>query len=110
LSKSLAPASTPERQGSTGFFVGGYTGATINAWEPDLEYSLSDYDMTHQVSGYFTVELPFGRSKRCGSGLRRSVNCIEWGWQTSGVIRANAGLTANFINGRSWPTNWNLQG
>ncbi len=110
LSKSLDHASTPERQGSTGFFVGGYTGTTINAWEPDLEYSLSDYDMTHQVNGYFTVELPFGRSKRFGSDLPRIVNGIVGGWQISGVIRANTGVPANIINGRSWPTNWNLQG
>ncbi len=41
LSKSEDHSSTPERQDPTGgFFTGGYTGTAINAWEPDLEYSV----------------------------------------------------------------------
>jgi hypothetical protein len=111
LSKSLDHSSTPERQEPTGgFFTGGYTGSAINAWEPDLEYSYSDFDMRHQVNAYFTWELPFGKGKRWGSDTPGFVNAIIGDWQISGIMRFNSGIPANVINGRSWPTNWNLQG
>ena len=111
LSKSLDHSSTPERQEPTGaFFTGGYTGSAINAWEPDLEYSYSDFDMRHQLNAYFTWELPFGRDRRWGSGVSGFVDQLIGGWQVSGVMRFSTGLPANAINGRTWPTNWNLQG
>ena len=111
LSKSLDHSSTPERQEPTGgFFTGGYTGAAINAWEPDLEYSYSDFDMRHQVNGFVTWELPFGRGRRFGASVSRFVDQLIGNWQISSVMRFNTGLPANAINGRTWPTNWNLQG
>jgi TonB dependent receptor-like, beta-barrel len=111
LSKSLDHSSTPERQEPTGgFFTGGYTGTAINAWEPDLEYSYSDYDMRHQFNGYLTWELPFGHGRRWGAGTSGFVNALIGGWQVSSVMRFNTGLPANAVNGRTWPTNWNLQG
>jgi hypothetical protein len=111
LSKSRDHSSTPERQEPTGaFFTGGYTGSAINAWEPDLEYSYSDFDMRHQLNGFFTWELPFGRGRRWGANTSGFVNQLIGGWQVSSVMRFNTGLPANAINGRTWPTNWNLQG
>ena len=111
LSKSLDHSSTPERQEPTGgFFTGGYTGTAINAWEPDLEYSYSDFDMRHQLNAYVSWELPFGRGRRWGSDTPGFVNQLIGGWQVSSVVRFNTGLPANAINGRTWPTNWNLQG
>jgi hypothetical protein len=110
LSKSLDHSSTPERQESDGFFTGGYTGFTINAWQPDLEYSYSDFDIRHQLNSYYTLDLPFGRGRRFASGMPSVLNGIVGGWQLSGVIRLNSGAPANIVNGRTWPTNWNLQG
>ena len=111
LSKSLDHSSTPERQEPTGgFFTGGYTGTAINAWEPDLEYSYSDFDMRHQLNAYVSWELPFGRGRRWGSEANGFVNSLIGGWQVSSVVRFNTGLPGNAINGRTWPTNWNLQG
>jgi hypothetical protein len=111
LSKSRDHSSTPERQEPTGaFFTGGYTGSAINAWEPDLEYSYSDFDMRHQLNAYVTWALPFGRGQRWGGDASGLVNQLIGGWQVSSVVRFNAGLPANAINGRTWPTNWNLQG
>lgn len=111
LSKSLDHSSTPERQEPTGgFFTGGYTGTAINAWEPDLEYSYSDFDMRHQLNAFVTWELPFGRGRRYGASVSRFVDRLIGNWQISSVMRFNTGLPANAINGRTWPTNWNLQG
>ncbi|HET9261613.1 MAG TPA: carboxypeptidase-like regulatory domain-containing protein [Vicinamibacterales bacterium] len=111
LSKSQDHSSTPERQEPTGgFFTGGYTGSAINAWEPDLEYSYSDFDMRHQLNAYLTWALPFGRGRRWGTDVSGFTNQLIGGWQVSSVVRFNTGLPANAINGRTWPTNWNLQG
>jgi hypothetical protein len=111
LSKSLDHSSTPERQEPTGgFATGGLTGVAINAWEPDLEYSYSDFDMRHQFNGYLTWELPFGRGRRWGADANGFVNALIGGWQVSSVMRFNTGLPANVDNGRTWPTNWNLTG
>lgn len=111
LSHSLDHSSAPERAPvSFGFFTGGYTGSTINAWEPDLEYGNSDFDMRHQFNGNWYAELPFGRGRRFGSGIEPWLDQLIGGWQLSGIVRINSGLPANVINARVWPTNWNLQG
>ena len=110
LSKSLDHSSTPERQETDGFFTGGYTGFTINAWQPNLEYSYSDFDMRHQFNGYMTWDLPVGRGRHFGSNMHSFANAIVGGWQLSSILRFNSGVPANVVNGRTWPTNWNLQG
>jgi hypothetical protein len=111
LSKSLDHASTPERAPiAFGFFTGGYTGSTINAWQPDLEYSFSDFDMRHQINSNFIFELPFGRGRWLAAEVPNWLNHIIGGWSLSGIVRINSGLPANVINDRVWPTNWNLQG
>jgi hypothetical protein len=111
LAKSLDHTSTPERSDIFfGFFTGGYTGSTINAWEPDLEYSFSDFDMRHQINADWIVELPIGHGRRFGSDLAGWANHILGGWTTSGIFRWSSRLPANVINNRVWPTNWDLQG
>jgi hypothetical protein len=111
FSKAMDTSSTPERQDIFGgAFTGGYSGTTINSWDIRKEYSFSDYDITHQFNGFWIAELPFGRGKALGSGVSGWANQIIGGWQLSGIIHINSGVPANFINGRTWPTNWNLQG
>jgi len=110
-SHSLDHSSNPERADVVSpFFAGGYSGATINAWAIDKEYSHSDFDMRHQLNGYYVVELPFGRGRRFGAEVPGVVNQILGGWEFSGIVRINSGLPAGIINARTWPTNWNLQG
>jgi len=110
-SHSLDTSSTPERQdviGGAGF--GGYTGVTINAWDIRKEYSNSDFDIRHQFNGYWVAELPFGRGKTLGNGVSSWLDEIIGGWQLSGIVHVNSGVPANVVNGRTWPTSWDLQG
>jgi len=110
-SHSLDTSSTPERQdviGGAGF--GGYTGITINAWDIRKEYSNSDFDIRHQFNGYWVAELPFGRGKTLGHGVSSWLDEIIGGWQLSGIVHVNSGVPANVVNGRTWPTSWDLQG
>jgi len=111
FSKSLDTSSTPERQDIIGgAFNGGYTGTTINSWNVQQEYSFSDFDARHQFNGYYIVDLPFGSGKRLGGSAPGWLNQIIGNWQISGIVHGNTGLPANIINGRTWPTNWDLQG
>ncbi len=66
--------------------------------------------MRHQLNAYVSWELPFGRGRRWGADVPGLVNQLIGGWQVSSVVRFNTGLPGNAINGRTWPTNWNLQG
>lgn len=112
FSHSLDHSSDPERTspvaGGLGF--GGFSGSTINAWEPDLEYSSSDFDLRHQLNLNYIVELPIGRGKAWGSDIPGWANQIIGGWQVSGITRYNSGQAINIFNGRVWATNWNLSG
>jgi len=111
FSHSLDTSSTPERQEIVGgAFTGGYTGTTINAWDIRQEYGSSDFDIRHQFNGYYVAELPFGRGKWLGKNAARPLDFLIGGWQLSGIVHLNSGVPANIINGRTWPTNWDLQG
>lgn len=113
LSKSLDHSSTPERQGDYGGIAGGasgYSGFLINSWNPDANYSFSDFDMRHQINMNWYYELPFGRGRALGSDVSGWANQIIGGWSFSGLWRWNTGLPTNVLNDRVWPTNWNVQG
>jgi hypothetical protein len=112
MAKSLDQSSTAERSGVIGGFDlgAGYSGTTINSWEPELEYSFSDFDIRHQINMNWIYEFPVGRGRAIGANMNGFLDAILGGWEISGIVRANSGLPANFINARVWPTNWDLQG
>ena len=58
-------------------------GATAN--------SLTGYDLTHIIKGYFTYNLPFGRGQKWGSDKSAFVNALIGGWQVSGLVGYNTG-------------------
>lgn len=91
--------------------LGGYSGFIMNSWDPDLQYSYSDYDIRHQINVNGILELPFGRGKAWGSDMPGWANAVVGDWSVSGIWRMTSGLPFNVINCRScWATNWNLQG
>ena len=108
LSESKDHGSAVER-GTIG--LGGYSGILMNPFEPDLQYSYSDFDIRHQLNTNWVADLPFGHGRAIGSGVPGWLNQIIGGWQYSGIFRWTSGLPFNIINARCcWPTNWNLQG
>jgi hypothetical protein len=111
-SHSLDTSSTPERQDVIGGFsgTGGYSGVTVNAWNIREEYANSDFDIRHQFNGYWVAELPFGKGKWLGGGSSSLLDHLIGGWQLSGIVHLNSGPPANVVNGRAWPTSWDLQG
>jgi hypothetical protein len=93
------------------FGSGGYSGFLVNSFEPDLNYSYSDFDVRHQINVNWLAELPFGQGKHWGSGAGTVTNAIIGDWSVAGIGRWSSGYPFNVINCRScWATNWNLQG
>ena len=108
LSESKDHGSAVER-GTIG--LGGYSGVLMNPFDPDLQYSYSDFDIRHQMNMNWVADLPFGRGRAIGGNANGFVNAIIGDWQWSGIFRWTSGLPFNIINARCcWPTNWNLQG
>ncbi|HXH06513.1 MAG TPA: carboxypeptidase-like regulatory domain-containing protein [Vicinamibacterales bacterium] len=112
LSESKDHGSQVERGSAFGNFGnGGYTGFLLNSWEPDLQFSFSDFDVRHQINFNWIADLPFGRGRRFGSNAPAWANHVIGDWSISGLVRWTSGFPFNVINCRScWPTNWNLQG
>ena len=108
LSKSTDLGSAVER-GQIG--LGGYSGFLLNSWEPELQYSYSDFDVRHQLNLNWVADLPFGRTRAIGGGVPAWLHQVIGSWQFAGVFRWTSGFPFNIINSRCcWPTNWNYQG
>ena len=112
LSRGKDHASEVERGSAFGNFgSGGYSGFLINSFEPDLNYSYSDFDTRHQVNVNWLAELPFGEGKKFGGSASGVTNALIGNWSIAGIGRWSSGFPFNVINCRScWATNWNLQG
>lgn len=112
LSRGKDHASEVERGSAFGNFgSGGYSGFLVNSFEPDRNYSYSDFDVRHQINVNWLAELPFGQGRAIGGGVGTFANALIGDWAIAGIARWTSGFPFNVINCRScWATNWNLQG
>ncbi|MEP6536868.1 MAG: carboxypeptidase-like regulatory domain-containing protein [Bryobacteraceae bacterium] len=101
-SKSIDLSSTRETATSA------ISGQLINSWFPNLQRSVSDYDVQHVFSMLFVAELPLGRNKRFLGQTNRAMDAVIGGWQVSGVFRNTSGFPVGVSNGGVWPTNWEV--
>jgi hypothetical protein len=93
------------------FGQGGYSSFLINSWDPDQQFSYSDYDIRHQMNLNWVAEFPWGHGRKWGSDVSGWLDAVIGGWSMAGLTRWSSGLPFNVINARSaWATNWNLQG
>ncbi len=104
LSKSLDVESLAERGQRSN------AGVIINAWSPYQLYGPSDFDVRHQMNGYWVAQLPFGHGKTYGSGVGPVANAFIGGWQLSGTGRWTSGYPTNVFMAYVWPTNWEEMG
>jgi hypothetical protein len=112
LSESKDTGSQVERGASfSNFSNGGNTGFLVNSFDPDANYGISDFDVTHQLNANWIVDLPFGQGRRFGGGASGFVNALVGDWSFAGLARWTSGFPFNVANCRScWATNWNVQG
>ena len=102
LSKSMDNASTLESQRVLSNVV-------LNPINPDLEYSVSNFDIRHNINANFLVQLPFGDGRRFLSGMGRLGNALVGGWQLTGIVRWHSGLPTGSPGDFEWATNWQTQ-
>lgn len=106
FSKSIDLSSDAERVGT----IGGTGGQIQNAWSPYQFRAVSDFDSTHQITGNWVVNLPFGKGAAYASDVNGFVNALIGGWQWSGIVRWTSGFPFSVGNGYNWPTDWELSG
>jgi hypothetical protein len=109
FSKSLDMGSDTERtmfSSSTGTSAGNSFGAVLNAWNPRLNYAVSDFDVRHLITGNWVLELPVGGGKAILGGMHRGLDNLIGNLQISGVTRWTSGLPFSVISGAGWGTDW----
>jgi hypothetical protein len=91
LSKSLDLGSSAERIG--GQLSNNYAFSQItNTFNPSQNYGVSDFDVTHLVTGDWTYQVPLGRGHALGAGSNWLVNGVIGGWEFAGLARWTSGL------------------
>lgn len=103
LSKSIDLGSSAERVTTT-------AGVIINPWSRDQFRAVSDFDTRHLFTAATVYNLPIGRGKRWGTNFNGVADAFLGGWQLGGIWRQSSGFPTDVLNGRFWPTNWNITG
>ncbi len=95
-----------ERRFATGFTVqGSYTyskfmqaSSYLNNTDLAPEHVISGDDRTHMVAVSGVWEIPVGRGRKWGSGLRGFAEHVLGGWQVQGVYQGQSGAPVGFGN------------
>jgi hypothetical protein len=82
----------------------------VNAFSPNQNRAVSDYDTTHQINVNWIAELPFGKGRRFGHNSGSVIDEFIGGWQVSGLARWTSGFPFSVASGQAWATNWNYSG
>ena len=72
-----------------GFIFGG---SAQDNNHPELEYSVSSYDVPHNLSVGYGVDLPFGRGKHFMGDAHGAANAIVGGWRVNGITTFRSGV------------------
>ena len=77
-----------------------------NPNKPQLERSLSTFDIPHVVQFSYSYDLPFGRGRLLGGNMPRWADLLIGGWKTNGIWRISDGrpLTFQVADGLALPT------
>ena len=112
-SKSIDITSSAARVGYSlvGYQNIGLLGSKLsNAFFPNLNRAVSDYDLTHQINANWIAALPFGKGQPVARNAGGLLNAFIGGWQLSGLARWTTGLPVSIDNGQNWPTDWQYTG
>jgi len=112
-SRSIDQTSTASRVGFAlvGYQNIGLVGSRLeNAFNPNSQRSVSDFDLTHQLNADWLVQLPFGKGRRFVSDAGGATEALVGGWQLRGIGRWTSGFPFSVDVGQNWPTNWQYTG
>jgi hypothetical protein len=82
----------------------------LNAWDTRQNRGVSNFDVTHSVSGFGVYSLPFGKGRKFMNSAGRALDAFVGGWQLSTLYTITSGLPRSVLNTGSWTTNWNSSG
>jgi hypothetical protein len=85
------------------------SGVIRNPINPDLEYSVSNFDVRHNFNANWLLELPFGKERKFFSGINSVADALIGGWQLTGIMRLNSGAPIGTPRDTQWATNWQTQ-
>jgi hypothetical protein len=82
----------------------------VNAFAPNQNRAVSDFDTTHQVNANWRADLPFGRGQAFGRNVGGALDAFIGGWQIWGLARWTSGFPFSIGSGQAWATDWNYSG
>ena len=82
----------------------------VNAFSPNQNRGVSDFDTTHQVNANWRVDLPFGKGQAFARNAGGVLDAVIGGWQIWGLARWTSGFPFSVGSGQAWATDWNYSG
>jgi hypothetical protein len=70
----------------------------LNAGDPLVNRSISQYDRPHRLNINGVFELPFGRGKLMGSHMSKIADAVAGGWQINTIFTYQSGAPQSFGN------------
>ena len=107
FSKSLDNTSTAEN-GDIAAGGGTLSGLIQNPFNLRDGRALSDFDLKHNLNGYWVVDLPFGQGRKFLGRANRAMEAAIGGWELTGTARWHSGFPFGPGNGFNFPTNFFL--
>src|SRR5690242_13500858 len=86
---------------NNGNFVGGSSQILCDALSLSVCRGNSEFDVTHQISGDFVYDLPFGRNQFFGRNSSRWLDEVIGGWQVCSIVTWRTGLALNVVGNAS---------
>ncbi len=73
---------------------------TQNPYDQRGDYSRSSWDLRHVFQFAYVWELPFGRTRRFGTGWPKAVDLVLGSWALEGMSRVQTGAPVNVLLGQ----------
>ena len=86
---------------SIGFYGAGVAGTTQaanqsayvqNLYNRRAEWGPCFFDAKHNLSGYASYDLPFGRNRMFGKNMNRALDAVVGGWQLNAIVSFHTGF------------------
>ncbi len=87
-------------------FTESVIGSIQDSFNPNSFRGPSDFDIRHNLTANFVVELPFGAGKKFLNRAPKVVDAVLGGWQISSLETMRSGTPYNVSNGGIYSTNY----
>jgi hypothetical protein len=81
-------------------------GSIQDSFNPNSYRGPSDFDIRHNLTANFVVEVPVGKNKKLLGNAPRILDAVVGGWQVSSLITVRSGTPINVSNGGIYSTNY----